>query len=120
MLNTKHFVLLAGDPEDWDREMLAAAQLSDFNLTNMQRDQHKMGRRSAQLHRTTRGWSVRLASSLSDNEILVPFQSNPQKAILSGVRWANEDPLHREFYVERSLFNKEKHILENFDQHYCL
>lgn len=118
MINTKHFVLLAGDPEGYDREILAASQMSDFNLTAIQEKQYEEGRRSVQLRRTPEGWALHFVSSLNPLFVLLG-PTSLEDALEQGIQWAKQDPQNREFYVTRELFDKHE-ALHPYYQRYCL
>jgi len=118
MMNTEHFLVLAGDCSKWDQEILEAKAadamaiqavrrsgllMKDpcFSLCRAQRAQHSRGRRSAEVCRTIHGWSVRAGSGL-DGFRLMHAKSTLPAAIEWGIRWANRDPESREFYIRRS------------------
>ena len=113
MLNTDAFVVLGGDPSAWDEETRQRVPHGRYNgtynsdhLVNVQEDQHRRGRRSAELVQTMYGWSVRYASGLDANAIIFGGRNSPpltrEQAIDLGVKWANEDPKNREFYTRKS------------------
>ncbi len=69
IVNTEHFILLAGKPEKWDEEVhQQATRIADanarINLPELQEDQHDRGRRSVEVVRSACGWTVRCASGL--------------------------------------------------------
>ena len=113
MLNKDHFTLLAGNPEAWDQEILDAKAKDtgpgrnlrdpDFNLCEMQINQHRRGFRSARLSKTLNlGWVVCYTSNLDNRATLFGGRGcNPpltkEQAIKAGIQWANEDPDNREF-----------------------
>lgn len=105
MLNTWTCKLLAGTPLKWDDELRSANIRPGVrvSLSDLQREQHERGRRSAQLLRQniTGGWTVRYISSL-DDFALIPGARNGiptrTEAIEIGSAWANEDPESREFF----------------------
>lgn len=106
MLNLKHYVLLAGDPRAWDEEMVRRGHME--NLAAIQIDQHRRGRRSANLVETmTLGWTVRYASNLDDRALLfggraLGRQASQREAIAAGIAWVEEDPSNREFFALQS------------------
>ena len=101
MLNTEHFILLAGNPEHWDtetRERVAAGE----SLPDVQVDQASRGQLSAHMVLSLNGWTVRYASGLQDRAILHKSgEDDPRKALEWGTNWANENPANREFYVSK-------------------
>lgn len=113
MLNTNAFVVLAGNPGPWDEEMnkrcgagSAPGTLKSEDLVQVQVDQHRRGRRSATLVSTIYGYSVRLASGLDERQVLFGGRAlgrnvSKEEAIAFGIKWANEDPDKREFYVRK-------------------
>jgi len=107
MLNDKHFVLLAGNPTKWDNEIREkVSKVGDCfesnNLCNLQVNQFARGRLSANLIRSMYGWTVRYASGLQDFAIIHSSRKfNIQEALEFGIKWANEDPENREFYVSK-------------------
>jgi len=110
MLNTDHFMLLAGVPDPWDEE-IRQAQVRDprFNLARMQVNQLDRGRRSARMNETSYGWNVAYASALDDHATLYgnlqDFQMGKdcsiEAALRFGIQWANSAPDCREFFVAR-------------------
>lgn len=116
MLNTKDFVVLAGNPQKWDDEIRARCRPGDssgtFNsedLCKVQAEQYRSGRRSMHLDRTIHGWCVRgnfgfavvatFASKRMGN-----LDGSKEAAMEFGTRWANEDPDNREFIAYRRDF----------------
>lgn len=99
MLNTEHFELLAGNPTKWDEETLRRVKAGE-SLPSVQEDQHRRGRRSAELvpPGLSDSYFVRAASGLDDFAVLHGPTSKPA-ARQWGLAWANEDPEHREFYI---------------------
>tara|TARA_Y100000310_G_C20626084_1_gene785972 strand:+ start:1244 stop:1567 length:324 start_codon:yes stop_codon:yes gene_type:complete len=97
MLNTKHFTLLAGDPKDWDQEILDGVH-KHKQLVNIQIDQFNRGRESAELAKTPDGWFVKAASSLMP-QTMISGPLSFQGAVTSGIEWANADPKNREFFA---------------------
>lgn len=109
MINTKDFVLLAGEPGYWDAAALAVVDCGVLTLSEMQKNQYAAGRRSAQLVRGMYGWYVRLVTSFSDRQILANTSEHGGKldgsledALRWGRHWANCDPANREFFARRS------------------
>lgn len=115
MLNTKDFVVLAGNSEKWDQELRALCSpgsrpgtYNSEDLCRVQNDHYRRGHRSATLVKTIYGYSVRLASGLDGWALLLSGrqqgcrQISYEEAIEFGKNWANEDPDNREFYVSRS------------------
>lgn len=109
MLNTTHFILLAGNPEPWDEEVRRRCQPGKYentfkseDLCRVQADQSARGRLSAELVLSQYGWTVRYGSGLQNFSILYKSDdTHPQRAYNWGVRWANEAPDFREFYVRK-------------------
>jgi hypothetical protein len=114
MLNTWNFTLLAGKPAKWDAEFTEKniAPGVRFNMTELQREQHERGRRSAELVHGPRGWSVHYASSL-DNYAPIPGEAfiftSRKLAVAAGKRWANADPDHREFFARNDHLDPNKY-----------
>ena len=113
MLNTEHFVLLAGEPQAWDQEIRERIAKGE-DLSSIQVDQHKRGRRSATIAESIGskartgedrdGWYVRAASNLMVPTIIYATTDTfgqLQTAIAYGKNWANRDPRNREFYVRK-------------------
>ena len=110
MLNTEHYVLIAGNPEKWDNETLDACGSDrkknadprnagrdrDRDLCSMQRSQMARGRQGASLCRTIHGWTVRDDSGLTGWAILYRDKSFID-AMTWGIQWAMKDPDKREF-----------------------
>src|SRR5215471_5893218 len=107
MLNTEHFVLLAGRPEKWDEEIRQQArpagdQKVGINVPKLQEDQHRRGRRSAELVRSAGGWTVRFASGFDNFRLLdggghFAHWPGTYAAVADwGINWTNEDPQNRE------------------------
>lgn len=119
MLNTEHYVVLAGKPEKWDEEMKKRCRPGRFapgtfhsdDLCRVQSDQYSRGRRAAALVKSIYGWYVCDDSGLSGNAVLASCKVNPNRpgvldgtiedAVRWGKVWANEDPEHREFYANK-------------------
>jgi hypothetical protein len=94
VLNTKHFVLLAGDPHFWDQEIKDRIAKNE-NLTDIQVEQHRHGRRSATIAKGIKGWYVRAANNLMIPIIIYPTTETfgqKQTAIAYGKNWAERDP----------------------------
>ncbi len=112
MLNSKYFIVLAGNPQPWDEETLRRCRsgavtdtINSEDLCAVQVDQWARGRRSAVLNSTMYGWSVGIDSNLGDRKILLSGRREgrhieKEEAIAFGIAWANEDPANREFYVQ--------------------
>jgi hypothetical protein len=107
MMNTTHFMVLAGDPASWDEETRRLCRSGIYentynseDLCKVQVDQFFRGRRSATIVETIYGWSVRSDSNL-DNRAIYLSRVTKEAAIKFGIAWANEDPKNREFYVSR-------------------
>jgi len=71
MLNTEHFILLAGRPGKWDEEVrqqasCATEQNVPINLPKLQEDQHDCHRRSVEVVKSAYGWMVRSGSGLEN------------------------------------------------------
>jgi hypothetical protein len=111
MLNTEHFVLLAGNSDKWDEETQRRVKAGE-SLPNVQINQHGRGRCSIQLVETIYGWSIRYASGLNGFGILWGSRMAGRKvtrdeAIEWGKRWVAEDPGHREFFAYKTDMEKE-------------
>lgn len=107
MMNSNAFVVLAGNPGPWDEEMKQRCDNKSEDLVKVQVDQHGRGRRSATLVATIYGYSVRLASGLDERQVLFGGRAlgrnvSKEEAIAFGIKWANEDPKNREFYVAKA------------------
>jgi hypothetical protein len=110
MLNTEHFILLAGNPHAWDEEIRqrcrsgsVAGTFQSQDLCSLQVEQAGRGRLSAHLVLSIYGWSVRYASGLQDFGILRRADSfDPASALYWGCQWVSVDPDSRELYVSRS------------------
>jgi hypothetical protein len=105
MINTKDFVLLAGDPQAWDQEVQDRLAEGD-SLIEIQRDQYRRGRLIAVLVQAQDGWMVRGGSShqvrVGEDFITPPNgRYTREKAIELGVAWAEKDPSNREFFSRR-------------------
>ena len=103
MLNTEHFILLAGRPEKWDEEVRqqasrAAGQDVGIKLPELQEDQHARGRRSVEVVEDACGWAVRCASGLDNFQLVAGsrwdagWPATYAAAAAWGINWANEDP----------------------------
>jgi len=106
MLNTEHFVLLAGDPSAWDEETRSRVAAGE-SLCRVQEDQFARGFRSAVLVPTLYGWSVRSGTGLDGFHILVSARAGEvngslEQAMYWGKQWAEADPLRREFIASRA------------------
>lgn len=107
MLNSTHFLLLAGRPQKWDDEIRnecpkgrVSGTYASGPLCRMQANQSARGRRSANLVLSIYGWTVRYASGLQDFSIMFRSGSfDPSSALQWGTDWANADPNNRELYV---------------------
>ena len=111
MINTEHFILLAGNPEKWDAEVVERAGKGE-ELVRIQEDQHSRGRRSAGLRPRNMGWCIETGSSLDpspyiehDGERAEYFETRTE-AIVVGKAWAEEDPGNREFYAYKNYFEE--------------
>ena len=113
MLNTEHFILLAGRPEKWDEEVRrqvsgAAGQNVGINLAELQEEQHNRGRRSVEVVKSAYGWTVRCASGLDNFELLAGSRCDADwpgtyaAAAAWAINWANEDPGNRECFVRKA------------------
>lgn len=102
MLNQKNFILLAGNPQKWDDEMLTLTNRGEA-LVALQVSQAQRGRLSAHLVRSIYGWTVRYASGLQNFAIIHKSGSkNIANALSFGINWANQDPNNRELFVSQS------------------
>jgi len=102
MLNREHFVLLAGNPKDWDDEMIRRTQgRNGQSLVEVQRDQHARGRLSAKLLNLPSGWAVMDNSGLGGDPFFQKGFKTKDAAIMWGKTWANGDPTMREFIASR-------------------
>lgn len=104
MINTKHFVLLAGNPQKWDDETKQQVSCG-VNICRVQEDQHARGFRSATIVKSIYGYGVRSTSGLDGFSILASTKDSPKRGVLDGtiedaVRWGKEwvaqDPDNRE------------------------
>jgi len=109
MLNTDHFILLAGEPHAWDDRLLLR-QRNGESLTDIQEYQFLEGRRSAEVVKSDGGYYVCSATGLDGFKPLVhthhcggPLDGSLEAAIEWGKSWANEDPKNREFFARKSL-----------------
>lgn len=100
MLNKRMFVLLAGAPGAWDAEVESRVA-SGESLVKVQVDQHNRGRRSARLIKGPKGFCVRFDSSLDGFQAITKWFDARGDAVAFGIKWADEAPLFREFYVKR-------------------
>lgn len=114
MLNTEHFVLLAGNPAKWDEETRRLPDRGE-SLCALQVDQHRRGRRSASLTWSIYGWYIRAGSNLESPEVLAhtrerggPLDGSFEAALEWGTAWADADPENREFYASVSLLRDHK------------
>ena len=109
-LNTEHFEKLAGN--DWNDVIIALVNANRRTaLEDAQRIVWERGHRPAHLVRSSHGWGVAysyvmlaIKSGLS-LEIMSPFNTK-EAAIEFGKKWANEDPIHREFYASKNDLSK--------------
>ena len=115
MINTKAFVLLAGDPSRWDEELRQRIKKHE-SLLQVQEDQHARGRRSAELVKGVFGFYVRAASNLDSLQVLArtkdrggPLSGTRDNAVQWGKMWANEDPQNREFFARKNLLPLQNH-----------
>jgi hypothetical protein len=110
MLNTEHFILLAGNPGRWDEEVRQHARHAGahnvwIGLPQLQEDQHERGRRSLEVVRSAHGWTVRYASDLDNFHLVASGRHDSHwpgtyaAAAAWGISWANEDPENRECFV---------------------
>lgn len=117
MLNEKEFVLLAGDPSEWDAEVRNKDKA--LHLTILQVRQHDRGRRSAVLVKTLRfGWAICHASNLDKRTVIFGGKDtgrevSQEEAIAFGVAWANEDPKNREFFARKADIERGKREKES-------
>ena len=113
MLNTEHFILLAGKPENWDEEVRQQAtgvvdQNGEINLPRLQEDDHGRGRRSVEVVKSAYGWAVRCASGLDNFQLVAgsrhdaPWPGTYAAAAAWGINSANEDPGNRECFVRKA------------------
>lgn len=113
MLNTEHFILLAGKPEEWDEEVREQATRfanpsARVNLPELQANQHARGRRSVELVKSAYGWAVRSASGLDNFQLVAGSRRDPHwpgtyaAAAAWAINWANEDPENRECFVRKA------------------
>lgn len=108
MINQTAFVVIAGNPTKWDREMRERVVPGDESLVAMQVSQHARGRRTAQLTNTIYGWSVRAGSGLDSFRVLAGtrrgehISGSLQAALHWGIAWAEQDPDNREFIAHRA------------------
>ena len=106
MINKKHFLLLAGNPEEWDNEMLDLTNRNQ-SLIDLQLDQARRGRLSAEMILSTHGWSIRYASALQNFNMLFGSGSfDPKIALEWGVNWVNKNNKNRELYVRKTYIEK--------------
>lgn len=104
MLNKVVFQCLAGDPEEWDAEIERRCSGDDHeSLVDVQVEQHGCGRREATLWENVYGWCVGYASNLDNRAVIKGGKREPgltkAEALAFGVKWANEDPTYRSFFV---------------------
>jgi len=113
MLNTEHFVLLAGSPEKWDEEVRhqvsrAADENAAINLPELQEDQRNRGRHSVEVVKSAYGWTVRCASGLDNFQSVAASGCDAHSpgsyaaAAAWGINWANDDPGNRECFVRKA------------------
>ena len=101
------YILLAGKPEKHHEDTITRMKHGEY-LTDIQEDQHRRGKREAELLRSIYGWTVRSGSGLDNFGIMyIPIQALPDKgfteALKWGCDWANEQPEDREFYIRRYM-----------------
>jgi len=114
MLNTEKFIKLAGDTEQWDKEMADVPKNGEYYqsdpLCKLQVSQSARGFRAAHLVLSVRGWTVRYASGIQNFGILRLSDSfDPASALEWATKWVNRDPKSRELYVSKSeVFNAER------------
>ena len=112
MLNTEHYVTLAGNPDKWDSEMRELRQPGTHcSLTELQESQSERGYIPAVLVESMLGWCVRYASGLQGFGLLLSSRKlgrkiSREEAIAWGVQWANQDPNNREFYASKTDLEK--------------
>jgi hypothetical protein len=113
MLNTEHFSLLAGRPEECDEEIRqqasrAANQNVAINLRELQEEQHYHGRLSVEVVKSGCGWTVRCASGLDNFQLVAGnrhdayWPATYAGAAAWGINWANEDPGNRECFARKA------------------
>lgn len=104
-------VIIAGNAEPWRQQRLALearrkalrGDAFDQELCALQVSQHQAGLRTATVHETIYGFSVRSSSGL-DNQAFIPNGrrlATWQDAMTAGRTWAGQDPEHRVFFVWR-------------------
>lgn len=109
MINAEHYLLLAGDPTAWDTEVRYLVD-GGTSLVTVQEDQHRRGRRTAELIRGASGWCIRTGSGLDDASLLAATEQQGGSldgsytaAVTWGIAWAHADPFRRELIMRRSL-----------------
>jgi hypothetical protein len=112
MINDKHFVLLAGNPQKWDHELKQRCSRGNpmaEDLASVQAELHDRGYRGATLTQSAKGWYVRASSSLTVPSVLAKclahggeLDGSIEAAIDWGKKWANDDPENREFIAYKS------------------
>ena len=109
MLNTDHFVLIAGTPENLDADTQRRIDEGE-ELSAIQEDHYDRGRRSLELRSTLMGWVVASGTpSLSASDIYWRPSEQLGKIRVGGlanclewgIAFVNEDPQMREFYVRK-------------------
>jgi hypothetical protein len=119
--NTEHFVVIAGNPTKWDREMHDLSKHPknprdpDSALVRLQVDQHARGRRGARPCKSIYGWSVRSDTGLDNMELLASarrgdLDGSLEAALAWGIAWAENDPENREFYASKDEVPAEYHL----------
>src|SRR5690242_19476644 len=112
MVNTESFVLLAGNPKEWDSEFEALRDRikkmeqrggPDDNLLQIQESQWARGHRIAELCDSAFGWCVRSAFGFDEWKRYSPFFPSRDEAIQWGEDWANDAPEFHEFIARKHL-----------------
>lgn len=91
MINLGLYTLIEGNPN-------LSPTPNDFRV---QKEQWAQGKRFACLHRTQRGWAVRLTHAFDDSvKSLTLFETiSKSEAIEYGVKWAKSDQGSRQFLM---------------------
>jgi hypothetical protein len=100
MLNKEFFVLLAGNPDPWDDEVLRRTRQGRESLIKVQEDQYSRGRRSAKLMHLAMGWAVADTTGLESSPVLFR-KATKREALNWGMEWAKADPKNREFFATK-------------------
>ena len=112
MLNTEHFILLAGRPDTCDEELCQQATCVAepsvrISTLELQEKQHATGRRTVELVKTASGWTVRSASALESFQSIAGSSSGRDwpvtyaAAAAWAINWANEDTANRQALVRK-------------------